>query len=345
MATARVDIDAGERIPVPSVKCDPPAVAVRAYVEYQADGSAEWVPFGSGDATGTVTPLLEQYPDCYTPAGTLICQIDLQRKDGTRWESCGEVAIYCPDWVREWSETPDLFRCKYGSYDVAMSMCSAYRKPGTLLPNHEEDEDGVPQPVPPGAPAPDPMPNPVRDPDTGNEVDLGTIVDVDGATNTSPDGQSCFPTGWGVINPVSWVLMPVQCALKWAFVPRAVEIQKKMDALRLRANGWVVPAVGVVTTIAGAVKIAASGCQGPPMHLVFDFPGFTAVDETYYPMNACEDPMASVASAVNGMLSFSIIAWMGLAVVRYFMSLIGYVPFGGGAPESESKVRFKGGDD
>jgi hypothetical protein len=33
----------------------------------------------------------------------------------------------------------------------------------------------------------------------------------------SDDG--CFPHGWGLFNPVSWVEQPVKCALQWAFVP------------------------------------------------------------------------------------------------------------------------------
>lgn len=30
-------------------------------------------------------------------------------------------------------------------------------------------------------------------------------------------GSECFPSGWGWLNPVEWVLKPVKCALLWAF--------------------------------------------------------------------------------------------------------------------------------
>jgi len=42
---------------------------------------------------------------------------------------------------------------------------------------------------------------------------------ADPAGDPSGDGQECFPSGWGLMNPVEWVYMPVRCALVWAFVP------------------------------------------------------------------------------------------------------------------------------
>lgn len=38
-------------------------------------------------------------------------------------------------------------------------------------------------------------------------------------TPSDPDAETgeCFPTGWGLLNPVEWVLKPVKCALLWAF--------------------------------------------------------------------------------------------------------------------------------
>lgn len=37
--------------------------------------------------------------------------------------------------------------------------------------------------------------------------------------NPDEDSGVCFPSGWGLFNPVEWVVKPVKCVLIWAFVP------------------------------------------------------------------------------------------------------------------------------
>jgi len=320
-ATARVDVEQGGHLPVPPVRCDAGMAAVSMKVEYQADGTTEWVELGSGDATATVAPLIDDYPDCFSPTGAALCELQLQRKNGSTWESCGPLASYCPSWVEEWSETPELFRCKYGNYDVPIERCSAFRKPGTLLPNTEEDGDETPQPIPPTAPAPDVPPNPVRDPETGEEVDLGELIDTDGSTRPEPEARQCWPTGWGVLNPFSWVFQPLWCA----FVPRQSVIDSMLDdvedAAEETAPGQVISAMR-----AWAFEIPEGSCEG----ITITWPWLP--DEPQQFLASCPgDPFEGMAIA-SRWASFLVVAVAGVfAIVRYIAGVVEYRGFGGSA--------------
>ncbi len=284
MRTERIDVDPGERIPVPAIHCTAPAVAKSARVEYRADGTTEWVELGSGDATATVTTLVDDYPSCFSSTGATLCELQLQIKEGTRWESCGPLAEYCPDWVREWSETPDLYRCRFGSYDVPMARCSAFRQPGTLLPNHETDESGTPQPVPPTAPAPNPLPNQTRDPETGEPVPLPSEV-----PGSQQQERECWPSGFGIFNPLSWVLMPIRCA----FEPSPQKVQQFQTTIRGKwetsAPGRIVGGVGSAFDAAATV-VEAGSCEGvyiPTGWLNRDAFAGAGIPSGFWILNAC----------------------------------------------------------
>lgn len=259
VSAQRIDVEQGGRIPVPPATCDPPSVAKTAVVEYQADGTSSWVPVGSGDASATVTTLVDDYPSCFSSTGATLCELQLQRTaNGTTWDTCGPLAEYCPTWVTEWSETPDLFRCRFGPYTVDMTRCSAFRQPGLLLPNvgEDADADGKPDPVSPTAPVPEQLPNPVQDSTTGEPVPLPT--DVPGADDQP---RECWPSGFGIFNPLSWVLMPIRCA----FEPSPQKVQQFRDGLRDKwegsTPGLVVGGITAAVGAAGAV-VVAGGCSG-----------------------------------------------------------------------------------
>lgn len=63
-------------------------------------------------------------------------------------------------------------------------------------------------------------------------VGLSGVIDTRGDTETAITGGSgCFPGGWGLFNPVSWVLQPIKCAVEWAFVPTSTEVQTRLAGL------------------------------------------------------------------------------------------------------------------
>lgn len=63
-------------------------------------------------------------------------------------------------------------------------------------------------------PVPDPTEHPQPNPSTGTGDGTGAHPESGGAPGTSntAEGQSCWPSGWGWLNPVEWVLHPIMCA-------------------------------------------------------------------------------------------------------------------------------------
>ncbi len=134
-----------------------------------------------------------QYPACLT--GVCLLRLFKLQPAGTPEQSCGDLAVACPDWYADPNRSSD-YECRWGSYVVPTDECSVYRVPGELLPNTQINPDGTTTYLPwPPLPAPT------------------------AAANPGAASQGCFPSGWSAFNPVQWVLMPVQCALSWAFVP------------------------------------------------------------------------------------------------------------------------------
>lgn len=320
-----VDVPYGNDLPVPAADCPPGTFATFVQVDWLPSGATSWAGLWSAAMPTPAVDLYADYIDCFGPTGPG-CELELVRVGtGGLIESCGPAAIYCPNWVQQWQAEPQLYQCKYGPHAISIDFCSAFRDPKVgVLPNwdgEEEDGNGKPKPLPPTAAIPDPLPNPVRDPVSGDPLtELPPEIRVEEGQQTN----KCFPTGWGILNPVEWVMKPVQCALEWAFVPRVGFVSAKTGEVKAFVNGtWLAVPVGVITGMASAVDIAASGCQGPPLHIEA-----FGVDETYYPFNACDEPMAGVASAVNGLLSFSVSMLAGMAIVRYIMGVVGFGPFG-----------------
>jgi hypothetical protein len=174
-------------------------------------------------------------------------------------------------------------------------------------------EEVAPYPVNPAVPVlPEveipPVPSPQPEPEPGTSTTAVTSTTVSTSTSTQPEeggllgpavdvdpeNAECFPTGWGLLNPVDWILKPVKCALRWAFVPKT-SVQTRVERLRTRADGSAIGtamAIGQELTDGIGAGLGAAGggsCRGP---------GFKVGgpdDIVHYPLSACEDPMATVA--------------------------------------------------
>jgi hypothetical protein len=190
-------------------------------------------------------------------------------------------------------------------------------------------------PSPSAAPSPSLQPSPSVGPSPGVSPGAGG---GGGSGGPAPDpvvGQTgdCYPSGWAAFNPVEWVLKPVECALRWAFVPDPVALE--YDVLALRQTRIFQSAQQAQWTITdplyslGNIGQGASGCEGPaltitPLHLV-----------AWHPLNACDPPMSTVAHVVNILLTLTV--YVGGAVVagRAILNALGYsLPFGGGESDS-----------
>jgi hypothetical protein len=321
-----IDQPVGGDLAVPAVSCAVGELATSAVIEFLPTGQANWLPLTNGTVPGTVSSLVTKYPDCFGP-GVSPCTMQLQRLDsGTSvFVSCGPLADYCLNWVAEAQASPSTYRCVYGAYPLDISYCSAFRRPGQLTPNTDgsTNSDGSAVVSPITAPIP-----------TGSA--LGQVAldstgspatpDPSATPNVGTSGSQCFPSGWGVLNPVSWVFMPLQCALTWAFVPPkgALEAQsnKVRDALKGTAVGGILGIIGGLATF----PLTGDGCKGITGDLPFPFGLVVHVNL----LNACPgDPLAFVASVVKNSLTVALILATAFTSARYVGAIFGYVGFGG----------------
>ncbi|MGO4587153.1 hypothetical protein AB4Z38_25230, partial [Arthrobacter sp. 2RAF6] len=133
--------------------------------------------------------------------------------------------LECEHWtqVDQADSTHTRVSCKHGPYAVALAVCAplegAYYPGGRTAtqantdgdPNTSDNTDFKGSPLP-NNPAPQTLP--------GTGTTTGTTPAPGDAGQTSPsadsNSQECFPTGWGMFNPVEWVLKPLGCA----FIPK-----------------------------------------------------------------------------------------------------------------------------
>lgn len=200
-----------------------------------------------------------EYPGCLP--GTA-CELTLWRVTGPGPEYCGVAGVGCQDWYQDPNNTEN-YECRYGPYVVDLGYCNVFRNPGRLTPNTPTAEDPLNGTRASNGAAPD----------TGLDVGLTEYVHDPApdptpfpyAPSDSPAGE-CFPTGWGIFNPVEWVYRPVSCALAWAFVPRPQTVTDMITTTRTDLSAD--PMIGTVfetTDLALNYEPPTAGtCPGMP---------------------------------------------------------------------------------
>lgn len=163
--------------------------------------------------------------------------------------SCYENPVPCADWFTD-PNKDTKFECRYGGNLVQLPSCTALAptfKPGSNTSGAPYGDPVTGEPIPnPNGRAP--LPSTVQDPDKKRD---------------------CFPTGWGVLNPVEWVMKPVGCALESAFVPRPSKVYEFQN----RANtAWRTTTIAKsVIAVEGVAPVLANlsdgGCNGITVNL------------------------------------------------------------------------------
>jgi len=180
-----------------------------------------------------------QYPICTTGAG---CFLDLL-KNGV---SCLATNVYCANWVADFqSGTPTAtYTCMYGPYKLTTSACipdygTAFDKERQPDPGTSPGPAGQPTATPTVSPGGNPLPTTGPNPQPSGAPTQGTTNPDPGTgpgVGTVPNSQDCWGSGWSW-NPISWVVIPVECSLKWAFVPNSTpnwgDIQNPLP------TGWI----------------------------------------------------------------------------------------------------------
>jgi hypothetical protein len=282
----------------------------------------------------------DQYPDCFSAGALGTCALSIKYKG----DLCDETMVPCRNWyARVLAGNVADFKCYWGAYAVPITSCrpiaDLYVPDSVVDPDTDLPTAPQPQPSPStsstAGPLPTTGPNPTTSPTaSGAPSPAGTRLPTNNPTpvptsipTTPPEPQPNPPGSEGCMddvwtwNPVSWVLVPVKCALVWAFVPDGATV----NAVRQSAGtAWATSGPGVMTTaVLGAVEplgdigSAESGACG----LVVDFP---PTGTTLHLLDACTEPMSTYAPWVKGFLTVVVIvngAWFLLRVLTASLGL------------------------
>jgi len=335
---------------MPLAPCPAGYVPTRTDWVGKNNGASEWL-------GGLETKTPAAYPNCPPGKCTRVIMVDNQPCDAYRPE--------CYDWMN--TEPPARVRCEFGPYTMPIAECEdlehTHKTPWGVAP--EIGPDGKPEWVParpdgtidvtridtdPGndepfpdnpkyrpptrdtvvsappqnsttpvpTPTPTPQPDPPGQPGSGDPVPNppGGPPDYENPT------QSCMGqmASW---NPLDWVFTPVKCALTWAFVPKNGAGRDAM--IRFRQNftdSGIGPWLAVPPLLFDDLP-EGSGCQGPPLTMPASLGG-----KTYYPLNACSDPMAKYANMSRSLITVVVVFYGMFSVVNSLTtSLTGYRMF------------------
>lgn len=219
-----------------------------------------------------------------------ICQLGVKINGAL----CSRSIAACATW---WENADDpKFSCHWGPVTMAITDCEVLKH--HYKPNAVDDpETGV---------GTEPAPAPQPSAGTGGASSAPTSGANPSAPPTSPesttdpDSQGCYGAAWSW-NPVDWVMVPVKCALKWAFVPPPGTWESTFGTARTNweasPSGQWSAAFGDTTTALAGFDDQAGGCLGPT--LASDVGG---ISFNLKPLDACAAPMSTVASVVHGLL-------------------------------------------
>lgn len=241
------------------------------------------------------------YPDCSVALGN-VCVLDVW-VDGS---ACQVGDSRCLDWS---SHAQARLQCKWGPYNMPMAACSmlerAYQPSGAPMTDENIDGDPstppAPNPAPSGGGVPTEVPIPPDVPEPTDEVQI-------------PGGSGCWPSGTAKWNPLEWVMRPVQCALSWAFIPDGgldVYTDRFGAAWGSSDVGTWVSEVGGSASTLGAGVGGVGGCGGPQWTITLG-----GRDYPFRPLDACNEPMSSIAPFVKAAVAAVVVLAGVRAVMR-----------------------------
>jgi hypothetical protein len=315
-------------------------------------GWTKSTPGGTEDLGGIKTTTPAEYPDCPPGACTRVITVD-----GT---PCEYGRPECYDWMR--TDPPSRVKCEYGPYNMPLAECADLehvhkstwgvtpeygpegqpqwvpaRPDGTpdetkigTIPRWDDEENPQYRPPRPGPwvgapPETGPTTQPSSTPaPTPTSVPPGTPGPVPnppgGPIDPENPTKNCI-AGMASWNPVDWVYTPVKCALVWAFVPK--NGGGKMKDIRDKfVDGGFGPWLGIPALMLGDLP-QGGGCMGPPLNMPAQLGG-----NTYYPLNACNDPMSKYAEMSRSVITLVVGFYGMFAIINSLStSLTGYRMF------------------
>lgn len=165
---------------------------------------------------GPLTNPATKYPNCFDSAGHWLTSCVV--RVWINGQPCHVGTAGCSTWTTDAADNGDAVECRMGpTYVVPLSDCQelkrAYQTGTGTRTLTVTDPAGTPIDA--------------TDPGAGSASSAAPTTGANPSTPADPStapapatssSSSCFGTGWSW-NPVSWVVIPVKCALSWAFVP------------------------------------------------------------------------------------------------------------------------------
>ena len=292
--------------PIPDFPILPPDVIPTEIQVWQESPGLEPLPLYAEPTSPEYQTFAERHPLCTT--GT--CKLDLTRNGITCFSGNS-----CVNWFDESMEGTDesVYRCSYGGQAVSLRECIVYKPMWNPQAQAQGNQLAKPDT---GETLPNPTPNAGKDSET-----------FDAPIKDPESSRKCIPEGWGVFNPVEWVQKPVQCAMEWAFVPRASVVNRELEGL---TAPWVNKAPAQITNLVMGMQFQAPvGCNGIRVDVYFLGPPFQIMD-------ACPgSPLAGMAmwSRIFGNIIFSVYGLV--AMTRYIARVFGFSGLGSSGGDSD----------
>lgn len=277
---------------MPQANCPTtPLPKVTANVTEMMVGPGINVELSNVNTTPAYKTLVGARPECVTHS----CLSDLI--DLTSGHSCFSEAQTCDGWISDPSYSTK-YKCTYGGQDAPRSDCFAYANTFNTAKRMAGDA--------------------YADPATGEDPGVGTSPSLGQLEMASPvqDPGAARDCQGGSDPNASWVaaqlLKPIQCALAWAFVPRAAVVQGNMQIM---SSGFELTGPGKLAAAVSGWKITpvVAGCSSnlafpvPLIHQTITIPVIQACPGT---------PMGDFAPWVRGMVSAGLAITAGFAVKR-----------------------------
>lgn len=264
----------------------------------------------------------------------------------------------CYDWQNV--QPPSRLKCEYGPYALGLAECGdlghLYKTTHGVTPDSrpENDPDRVPgwlpsnpdgtvdwtkvgteiqpdanpnpdyrapvrwNPNPNGDTGPTPTPTPTAQPPVFPTTGVnppGVPTGVDPPKDPDAPTKTCLQQAWS-FNPVDWVFIPVKCAFVWAFIPKAGAGSGLVNGAKANFDKiGLAPWLGIFPAFISAIPTGSAGCTGPALTVPAMMGG-----ATYYPLNACSDPMAKYAQMSRSVMSV-VVTFAGLISIMNSLSV------------------------
>lgn len=303
-------------------------VTVPACDDFMPGSHAEQVTVNRTDGFGTqqiyqagLDPTMNAagatYADCLYSSGDTPCTLKLQWSPvgQTTWADC----TLGGDWhcANYQVRTDFAYQCIWGTHVMQLSDCAdmdaqGYYGTSTTAPPTQVQISGG----------------------TGTNTDPTTGQDSTATTGPAPDatdttGSNCMGGIWSW-NPVNWVYVPIKCALTWAFVPKEADLEAQTQTVHESVeNSSIGTFFGAIGDFAGAFMPGDNetnvNCAGPAVSI----PAIGLND--IHPLDACSEPMATLADYVHTILTVGVWVGMVLLTIKVLGGAVGVPnPYGSG---------------